>query len=125
MPSPPGDSEKKFASDFRSALTAQGIGYIQLIEAGTPGAPDYVVQESRGPWVPRTAYVELKVNEHPLEPEQRKLLKKLHKAGHRAFVVRRVPHGIEIWRGAEQELQIFMLTAVARVNWQAELFTYA
>lgn len=76
-------NETKFNSELRTVLRAQGLGVLHIREADQPGAADLAIWQGR-----RLTWVELKIEDHEVEPHQWQFLEEQKNNGGMAFVVR-------------------------------------
>lgn len=120
LPCLPTPSETAFGTRFREALTVCRLPYIQIVEAGDPGAPDYGVC---CPPAGAVCYVELKVDNNRLEESQKRFFPRLLRAGCELVVLRHRGNLIERWDGMMQKRIKTYPPFEKTIEWKSELFT--
>lgn len=109
-----------FGANFRVALDICKLPFIQIVEAGVPGAPDYVVGK---PPAGAVCYVELKVANNTLEESQKRFFPRLLAAGCNLVVLRHRGNLIERWDGLMRTRICTYSPFEKTVDWKRELFT--
>lgn len=77
-------NETKFNAELRAVLRVQGLQALHIREADQPGVSDLVVWRGRA----LVAWLELKIDDHEVEPQQEQFQKDRLKEGAEAYIVR-------------------------------------
>lgn len=77
-------NETEFNSKLRSVLRTQGLGVLHIREADQPGAADLVIWKDQR----LLAWVELKIGDHEVEPQQWQFLEERVREGGEAYIIR-------------------------------------
>lgn len=119
-------NETQFNAGLRAVLRAQGLGALHVREADQPGTADLLIWKGQR----LLAWVELKIGDHEVEPQQWQFLEEQVKRGSSAYVVRlkqepKYPHAVTVARVEGHDHKSVVVGGHVdfhRVHWASQYF---